>query len=85
MRFRALRNFADDYRKLPAEIQGRFDKAIKLFETNPRHPSLRVKKVKGTAGIWEASVTLSYRFTFNWEADVVTLRRIGTHGILDSE
>ena len=85
MKFCALRTFADDYRKVPAEIQRRFDKAIRLFETNPRHPSLRVKKMKGTAGIWEASVTMSYRFTFNWEADVITLRRLGTHSILAKE
>lgn len=83
MRFRVLRTFADDYRRLPAEIQKQFDKAIRIFEANPRHPSLRVKKMKGTAGIWEASVTIAYRFTFNWEGDVITLRRIGTHSILE--
>ena len=85
MKFRALRTFQDDYRTLPAEIQRRFDKAIRLLAANPRHPSLRVKKMKGTAGIWEASVTMSYRFTFNWEADVITLRRIGTHSIVEKE
>ena len=85
MTFRALSTFQKDYRSLPREIQKRFEKAIRLFEENPRHPSLRVKKMEGAAGIWEARVTQSYRFTFNWEADVVTLRRIGTHDILKSE
>lgn len=41
--------------------------------------------MKGTQGIWEASVTLSYRFTFNWESDLIILRRIGTHDILQKE
>jgi len=85
VKFCVLRTFQDDYRKLPVEIQNRFDKAIRLFAANLRHPSLRVKKMKGTAGIWEASVTIAYRFTFNWEADVVTLRRIGTDSILEKE
>ncbi len=85
MRFLVLRTFQDDYRRLPRGIQKQFDKSIRLFEANPRHPSLRVKRMKGTQGIWEASVTLSYRFTFNWESDLIILRRIGTHDILQKE
>jgi mRNA-degrading endonuclease RelE of RelBE toxin-antitoxin system len=83
--FRVLRTFQKDYPSLPREIQKQFHKAIRLFEANPRHPSLRVKKIAGTDGIWEARVTQSYRFTFNWEASVVTLRRIGTHDILQKQ
>src|SRR3972149_1954888 len=70
---------------IPRGIQKQFEKAIRLFEENPRHPSLRVKKMEGTADIWEARVTQSYRFTFNWEGDVVSLRRMGTHNILRKE
>ncbi len=32
--------------------------------------------------IWEASVTMQYRFTFTRDGDRVYLRRIGTHDIL---
>ncbi|MGH9779254.1 MAG: type II toxin-antitoxin system RelE/ParE family toxin [Candidatus Acidiferrales bacterium] len=85
MRFRALKSFERDHAKLPRKIQEQFEKAIHLFETNPRHPSLRVKKMRGTHGIWEASLTMSYRFTFNWEGDVVTFRRVGAHDILRME
>lgn len=85
MTFRALSPFQKDYKSLPRGIQKQFEKAIRLFEENPRHPSLRVKKMEGTADIWEARVTQSYRFTFNWEGDVVSLRRIGTHNILRKE
>jgi len=83
--FRALSTFQKDYKSLPRVVQKQFEKAIRLFEENPRHPSLRVKKMEGTADIWEARVTQSYRFTFNWEGDVVSLRRMGTHNILRKE
>lgn len=85
MTFRALSTFQKDYKSLPRVVQKQFEKAIRLCEENPRHPSLRVKKMEGTADIWEARVTQSCRFTFNWEGDVVTLRRIGTHNILRKE
>ncbi len=85
MIFRRFRSFASDYKRLPKDIQDRVDEAILLFEQNPRHPSLQIKKMKGTKNIWEARVTSSYRFTFDWEGDVVTFRRVGTHDILKKE
>jgi len=33
---------------------------LALYENNPRHPSLRVKKIQSTGDIWEMSVTKSY-------------------------
>lgn len=85
MRFRLLGTFRKDYRRLPRAIQFQVDEALRLLAENPRHPSLQIKKIKSTRGIWEGRVTLAYRFTFNWEADVVTLRRVGTHAILKKE
>lgn len=85
MKFRILSTFQRDYKSLPRELQKQFEKAIQMLERDPRHPSLRVKKMAGTRDIWEARVTRSYRFTFNWESDVITLRRIGTHDILKQE
>lgn len=32
-------------------------------------------------GIWEASITMSYRFTFMRDGDTIILRRVGTHDI----
>ena len=85
MRFRVLDTFASDYRRLPKQIQRRFDKALQFFEQNPRHPSVHAKRIQGTRDIWEGRVTRGYRFTFNWEGDIVTLRRIGTHDLLKKE
>ncbi|MBI3252105.1 MAG: cytotoxin [Candidatus Omnitrophica bacterium] len=70
-------------RKLPGEIQKTTFEKLELFQRDPSHPSLRVKKMKGTRAIWEMSVTMHYRITFEVLKDAVYLRRIGVHDILD--
>jgi mRNA interferase RelE/StbE len=77
--------FKQDLQRLPAEIQNRAEKAIRLLAETPRHPSLRAKKLKGLEDIWEASVSMSYRITYQTAGDTLTLRRIGTHDILKKE
>jgi hypothetical protein len=48
--------------------------------SNPRHPSLGVKKIKGTKSIFEARVDDHYRFTFEYgEKDEIILRVVGPH------
>ncbi len=85
MKLLASEPFQRDYKKLPRHIQKETDNALRLLANNPRHPSLRVKKMQGTKGIWEGSVTMSFRFTFHMHGDTVVLRRIGTHDILRKE
>jgi mRNA-degrading endonuclease RelE of RelBE toxin-antitoxin system len=69
MIFRRTERFLKAYRILPVKIQGKLLKALKLMEQNQRHPSLRVRKMEGHEGIWEARVDLKYRFTFHYEKD----------------
>ncbi len=38
--------------------------------------------MKGLEDIWEASVTMSYRITYQRAGEALILRRIGTHDIL---
>jgi len=85
VRFLTLGTFKKDYERLPKEIQKQVDKALRLFAQDPRYPSLQVKRIKGTEGIWESRVSLAHRFTFSRESDLVTLRRVGTHDILKKE
>ena len=54
-------------------------KALRLLTSNPRHPSLRVKKMQGTADIWEARASRSLRLTFEMRGDVILLRNVGAH------
>lgn len=76
------KTFVRDYRKLPKEIQEAVDKQLELLLSNPRHPSLNVKKMNDPRNIWEGRVTVSYRFTFQFENDTFVLRKVGTHDTL---
>jgi mRNA-degrading endonuclease RelE of RelBE toxin-antitoxin system len=70
------------FEKLPAEIRQETYQKLDLLLKDPSHPSLRVKKIKGTSAIWEMSVTMNYRITFEVWAEEIFLRRIGIHDIL---
>ena len=54
-------------------------KKLKLLIENPRHPSLRVKKIKGQKEIFEASITMSIRITWQYYDDGILLRNLGEH------
>ncbi len=70
------------FRKLPKPVRDAAYEKLAILQSNPAHPSLRVKPIKSAPGIWEMSVTMSYRITFEYDAKRILLRRIGTHDIL---
>ncbi len=76
------RRFKKEYNKLPKEIQQAFDEKLSLFLEQPSYPSLRVKRIQGTKNRWEGSITMKYRFTFEFLENGVLFRAIGTHEIL---
>jgi len=76
------KTFVRDYRKLPKEIQRAVDKQLELLLSNPRHPSLNIKKMNDPREIWEGRVTVSYRFTFQINGDIYVFRKVGTHDSL---
>lgn len=82
MRLREERSFREDFAKLPTDIQRRAQQKLQLFLQNPRHPSLRIKKMEGWINMWEGRITQGYRFTFRIEGDLYKLRRIGPHDVL---
>ena len=79
MRFVLTGRFKAAYRSLPDTLQKKADKAIKLLAENPRHPSLRLKRIQGTPGIWEARVDRGCRMTLEVHADAYILRNVGKH------
>lgn len=81
-RYQFSKKFRKEYKKLPKEIQKRFEEKLSFFLNDMSHPSLRVKRIQGTQNRWEGSVTRSYRFTFEFYSDTVIFRAIGTHEIL---
>lgn len=84
-RYRFSEKFKKGYKKLPKKIRERFDEKLALFLQDMSHPSLRVKRLQGTMGRWEGSISESYRFTFEFQKDTVIFRVIGTHDILIRE
>ncbi len=77
-----LPRFERDYRNLPATLKAQVDQALLQMEEDLRYPSLRVKKMQSSQGIWEARVTRSCRITFNLEGELITLRTVGEHDVL---
>ena len=76
--------FKRDFRKLPEEIKRRVEAALRLLLSNPHHPSLQIKKVrgkiiKGYSNIFEGRITRDYRFFFLIETDAYVLLRCGRH------
>lgn len=76
--------FLRDYRALPADIRERIDKQLRLLFEDFRHPSLRLKKLKGTDR-FEILISKGYRLTLRIDQGVMELRRVGTHDILRDE
>lgn len=89
MIYRRTERFRKSFATLPKHIQEKAAKAFSLFQRDPNHPSLVVKKMKGKAGVWEGRVDETYRFTFHYDKDhvkgdtVCVFRNIGPHDILD--
>ena len=82
MRIRQERQFDEEFAALPERVQRRARKQLALLLSNPRHPSLRIKKMEGQRDVWEGRISRDYRFTFDIIGDLYKLRRIGSHDIL---
>lgn len=66
--------------ELDAKTRKKLKKQLLHLMSDPRHPSLQVKKVKGTQSIFEARVNDFYRFTFEFgEDNDLILRVVGPH------
>jgi len=76
--------FLRDYRALPIEIRERVEKQLRLLLEDFRHPSLRLKKLKGTDK-FEIRISKGYRLTLRFDKEHLELRRVGTHDILREE
>ncbi len=75
--------FKKDYKKLAPVVQKQADDKLEFFAEKPFHPSFRIKKMQGKAGIYEASINMQYRFLFQIDGSTCILLRIGKHDILE--
>ena len=72
------------YKKLPQDIQRKFNERVDLLLENPRNPLLRIHKLKGEKKpLMSMNVTGNYRALFTREdKDTITFHEIGTHSQL---
>lgn len=69
-------DFWTNYRKLPADTKSRSRTAYRLWSANPRHPSLRFKKV---GELWSIRIGGGYRAPAMLQDDTLFWFWIGTH------
>lgn len=71
--------FWNAYANLPNEVKRRARKAYQLFEENPRHPSLRLKKVHTAQPIYSVRITRDYRALGVRDGEAIVWFWIGSH------
>jgi hypothetical protein len=76
MKHFATSEFWFHYRRLPAECQELADKNFELLQQDPRHPSLRLKKV---GNFWSARVGLQHRALAKERSEGLVWFWIGPH------
>lgn len=65
--------------RAPASVRKAFYKQAALLESNVRHPSLRAKKYDQSHSVWQARVTLDWRFYFVSQSDRYLVTAIIPH------
>ena len=80
MKHFASPDFWFHYRKLPDGIQELADKNFRMLKDNPRHPSLRLKKVQV---FYSARIGLHYRALAKERPEGLVWFWIGHHGEYD--
>lgn len=71
--------FEQAYEKLTSVEKRNVRKALTLLGGNPKHPSLRVKKMEGRKDIWEARSSKRLRMTFEMAGEIIVMRSVGEH------
>jgi mRNA-degrading endonuclease RelE of RelBE toxin-antitoxin system len=77
--FERTTRFKRAAKKLTAQDRERLAKALFLYEENPSHPSLGIKRIQGTKDIWEGRASDSVRFTFQRIEGGILLRNVGPY------
>jgi mRNA-degrading endonuclease RelE of RelBE toxin-antitoxin system len=71
--------FEQAHEKLTKAEKRSVRKALTLLGDNPKHPSLRVKKMEGRRNIWEARPSKRLRMTFEMAGEIILMRNVGEH------
>lgn len=80
LRLTLTERFRKSALELEPDIREKLKKQIGLLAADPRHPSLRVKKIRGTGSVFEARLDRDARFTFEYGGrHEIILRVVGPH------
>ena len=83
MRSRTTERFRRAYASLPEQIRRQAREAYRLFAQNPRHPSLRFRRLHPTLPVYSARVNLDYRAVGVRDGDEMVWFWIGAHAEYD--
>ena len=79
----ALPSFWRAFGSLDAEVQAQARLAYAKFMTDPGHPSLHFKKLRGSQDCWSVRVNDHYRSVGWRDGDTIRWFWIGTHNEFD--
>ena len=81
--FTFTERFKKHFKALTANEKKQLQNKLRLLAENPLHPSLRTKRIQGTADLFECSVNMDIRVIWYYEGDVmIILLDVGHHDIL---
>lgn len=81
MKINRSSRFKRSFNKLPPQIQNDFNQKIKIFFSNPFHPSLHTHKLSGNlANYYAFYLKDGYRVLFDFEeSNLIVLVNVGSH------
>jgi len=80
--------YRDDFRKELRRLLGEHQilvlKKVRRLQSNPFHPSLRTKKMKGGSENYESSVNMDIRIIWRFkQGRIIALIDVGHHDVLN--
>jgi mRNA-degrading endonuclease RelE of RelBE toxin-antitoxin system len=79
MRFRYHPRVVEQLADAPLPVRRAFDRKVELLVQDLRHPSLRAKKYDETRDLWQARVSMGWRFFFQIQGDTYTILSVIAH------
>ena len=79
MKSRTTAQFRKSFAELPEQVREQTREAYRQFREDPRHPSLRFKKVHSDLPIYSARISKSYRAIGQLDEDTIIWFWVGSH------
>ncbi len=80
---KTTKRFRATLAELPKEVQRQAQESYKLFSQDPKHPSLRFKKVHTTEPVYSARINVDYRALGIVDGEEIIWFWIGSHADYD--